>query len=192
LRHPFLKYYCCKSVSYNLILEKWRSQEKGADPEMVRLLDKGLIHFAGVIKNFNGKDILKIPGSGAAGGLGGGFKAFLNATLVSGINMVLDTVYFEKLIKNADMIITGEGKLDAQTAMGKAPHGVLNFAKKYSIPVIAIGGAVEAYEELNRQGFVAVFPILPVPSPLENAMDPDLAKVNIENTITQIMRLMKL
>jgi glycerate kinase len=165
------------------------SPQKGANPEMVKQLDYGLKHFAGIIKNFNGKEIDKLPGAGAAGGLGGGFKAFLNASLVSGINMVLETIGFEKLIQNADLIITGEGKLDAQTAMGKAPRGVLNMAAKYQIPVIAIGGAVEACEELNKQGFAAVFPILPAPVTLEKAMEPDFAKVNIENTITQIMKI---
>ena len=163
--------------------------QKGADSEMVKVLDDGLKHFAGIINHFNGMDIDRLPGAGAAGGLGGGLKAFLNASLVSGIRMVLDTIGFEQRIQNADLIITGEGKLDAQTAMGKAPRGVLDLAKKYHIPVIAIGGAVETCEELNRQGFAAVFPILPAPVTLEKAMDPDFAKTNIENTITQIMRI---
>ena len=163
--------------------------QKGADPEMVKLLDKGLKHFAGIIKNYNGIDINEIPGAGAAGGIGGGFKAFLNASLVSGINMVLDTIGFEKLIENADLIITGEGRLDAQTAMGKAPRGVLDRAEKFHIPVIAIGGAVEACNELNRNGFAAVFPILPAPATLEKAMQPDYAKENIQRTVTQIMRI---
>jgi glycerate kinase len=163
--------------------------QKGADSEMVKLLDDGLKHFASVIKNFNGINIDNIPGAGAAGGLGGGFKAFLNASLVSGINRMLDAIDFDKRIQDADLIITGEGKLDTQTAMGKAPRGVLDRAKKYHIPVIAIGGAVEAFEELNNQGFAAVFPILPIPTTLEKAMEPDFTKANIENTIIQIMRM---
>lgn len=165
------------------------SPQKGANPDMVKLLDEGLKHFADVIKKYNGVNINNLPGAGAAGGLGGGFKAFLNASLVSGIKMVLEAIGFEKLIKNADLIITGEGKLDVQTAMGKAPRGVLDIAEKYNIPVIAIGGAVEAFGELNRQGFAAVFPILPAPSTLKRAMETNYAKANIENTITQIMRI---
>jgi glycerate kinase len=161
--------------------------QKGADPEMVKLLDYGLKHFAGIIKKFNKIDIDEIPGAGAAGGIGGGFKGFLNASLVSGIDMVLDAIDFEKLIENADVIITGEGKLDTQTAMGKAPRGVLKRAAKYNIPVIAIGGAVESCNELNKNGFTAVFPILPAPSTLEKAMQPDYAQENIERTISQIM-----
>ena len=156
---------------------------------MVKLLDDGLKHFTKVIKKFNGLDIDKLLGAGAAGGLGGGFNAFLNASLVSGIKMVLEAAGFEKLIKNADLIITGEGKLDAQTAMGKAPRGVLDIANKHHIPVIAIGGTVEAFDTLNSQGFAAVFPILPAPSTLERAMEADYAKANIKNTITQILRL---
>lgn len=165
--------------------------QKGADQEMVEMLDAGLKHFAGIVKRYYGIDIDNIPGSGAAGGMGGGLKAFLNASLVSGINIVLETIDFESRIKNADLIITGEGKLDAQTAMGKAPRGVLEMAQNNNIPVIAIGGSVEAYNELNKQGFTAVFPVLPAPVTLEKALEPDFAKANIENTITQIIRIIK-
>jgi glycerate kinase len=162
--------------------------QKGATPRMVEELDAGLAHFAGVIERFNGSDIRDFPGAGAAGGLGGGFKALLGARLVSGIEMVLDATGFREAIADADLIITGEGKLDVQTAMGKAPRGVLEAAKAAGVPVIAIGGALEGAEELVGQGFAAVFPILPAPVSLEKAMERRYAMDNIERTVAQIMR----
>jgi glycerate kinase len=166
--------------------------QKGATREMVEELDSGLAHFAKVIKRTNGADIRDMPGAGAAGGLGGGFSALLGAKLVSGIEMVLDAAGFRETIDGADMIITGEGRLDAQTAMGKAPRGVLDAARRAGVPVVAIGGAVEAVGELNRQGFAAVFPILPAPVSLERAMEREYAMANIERTVAQIMSLMKI
>jgi glycerate kinase len=165
--------------------------QKGADLAMVEELDKGLFHFSSVMKDFTGTDITDFPGAGAAGGLGGGLKALFNAALVSGILLVLDAIHFRNLIKDADMIITGEGKLDKQTAMGKAPRGVLDIAQEYNIPVIAIGGSIEAVEKLNEEGFTAVFSILPEPVTLEKAMQTDYAEANIERTISQIMRVIK-
>lgn len=162
--------------------------QKGADPTMVQLLDQGLKSFAGVIHSYTGIDVEQCPGSGAAGGLGGGLVAFLKAKLTSGIDMVLQTIGFDRLIDQADLIITGEGKLDGQTAMGKAPRGVLDAASKRQIPVIAIGGAVESVDELNRQGFAAVFPILPGPASLVQAMERDYAQQNIRRTVEQLMR----
>jgi glycerate kinase len=166
--------------------------QKGADPEMAARLDQGLSHFAEVVLRSGLGDIRDLPGAGAAGGLGGGFVAMLGARLVSGIEMVLDATGFRETIADADLIITGEGRLDAQTAMGKAPRGVLLAARAAGIPVVALGGAVEAVEELNRQGFAAVFPILPAPVSLERAMEPQYAQENIERTVTQIMRLSKI
>jgi glycerate kinase len=165
--------------------------QKGADNQMVEELDKGLKHFAALIKSDNGSDIDSMPGAGAAGGLGGAFVAFLNAKLEPGVEMVLDAVKFATIIKNADMIITGEGKLDSQTAMGKAPCGVLNAAKKAGIPVVAIGGSVENADILNQQGFAGVFPILPRPATLEEAMNHDYTRENIQRTVHQLMSLIK-
>lgn len=162
--------------------------QKGADAVMVRQLDEGLKHFATVIRTHTDIDVEQCPGSGAAGGLGGGLVAFLKAKLTSGIDMVLETIGFDKLIRGADLIITGEGKLDGQTAMGKAPRGVLDAANKQHIPVIAIGGAVESVDELNRQGFAAVFPILPEPVSLNHAMESEYASENIRRTVEQLMR----
>jgi glycerate kinase len=164
--------------------------QKGADPMMVRQLDNGLKHFATVIQAALGKDIDSTPGAGAAGGLGGGFLAFLPATLKPGIQMVLEALDFDSHIRNADLIITGEGKLDRQTGMGKTPAGVLNAGKRQQIPVIAIGGAVEDSDALLQQGFLAVFSIQPGPVSLEQAMDKAFAATQITRITEQIVRLM--
>ena len=163
--------------------------QKGADAEMVEALDQGLRHFAQWIHTTQGIAIDHLPGAGAAGGLGGGLVAFLHARLTPGIEMVLDALQFDTQIAGADLILTGEGKLDAQTCMGKTPLGILRRAQRQGIPVVAIGGAVEASELLNQCGFLAVLPILPYPTSLAKAMDPTFTRQNIERTLTQVLRL---
>lgn len=163
--------------------------QKGADAEMVEALDQGLRHFAQLIHTTQGIAIDQLAGAGAAGGLGGGLVAFLNARLTPGIEMVLDALRFDTQITGADLIITGEGKLDAQTCMGKTPLGILRRAQQQGIPVVALGGAVEASEALNQCGFLAVFPILPYPTSLAEAMDSSFTQQNIERTIAQVLRL---
>ena len=165
------------------------ARQKGADDAMISQLDKGLKSFASVIHASFGKDIDSIPGAGAAGGLGGGFLAFLPATLKPGIQMVLEALDFDGRIQNADLIITGEGKLDRQTGMGKTPSGVLEAGKKQQIPVIAIGGSVEEVDTLLAQGFLAVFSIQSGPVSLEQAMDKSFAFSQIERIVEQIIRL---
>lgn len=165
------------------------ARQKGADDAMIYALDRGLKSFADVISRTESIDIDPLPGAGAAGGLGGGFMAFLNATLKPGIQTILEALRFEKQIENADLIITGEGKLDAQTGMGKAPEGILKIASKQDIPVVAIGGCIESCEALNKQGFLAVLPLLPCPVTLKKAMDKKFTCQNIERTIHQLMRL---
>ena len=164
--------------------------QKGADAEMVEALDQGLRHFAQLIQTTQGIAIDQLPGAGAAGGLGGGLVAFLQARLRPGIEMVLDALQFDTQIAGADLIFTGEGKLDAQTCMGKTPFGVLRHAQQQGIPVVALGGAVEASEALNRCGFLAVLPILPYPTSLAKAMDSTFTQQNIERTVTQVLRLL--
>ncbi len=162
--------------------------QKGADEQMVKKLDAGLKHFASIIKEQLSKDIDSIPGAGAAGGLGGAFLAFLPSTLKSGIQMVLDTIEFERIILGADLIFTGEGKLDDQTVKGKTPAGVLKVARRHNVPVIALGGNIQNADLLNDYGFQAVFPILPAPVSLEKAMEKKYAKENIRKTVKQIVR----
>lgn len=154
-------------------------------------LDNGLRHYAQVIKEYTNMDISQLPGAGAAGGMGGGLLPFLNAELQSGIEVILKTLRFEEVVRQAGLILTGEGKLDRQTGMGKALNGILRVGEKCQVPVIALGGAVEATEALNRMGFTAVLPIQPFPVTLEEAMQPEFTKENIERTVRQVVRIIK-
>lgn len=167
------------------------ARQKGADDAMIRSLDAGLRNLAGVIKRIEAIEIDDIPGAGAAGGLGGGCVAFLRAALKPGIQMVLDALRFDERIQGADLIITGEGKLDKQTCMGKTPYGVLQAGRRQSIPVIVMGGSVEEVEALNQSGFLAVFPLLPYPVSLEQAMDKDFTCQNIMRALEQQLRLIR-
>ncbi|MCS3101334.1 glycerate kinase [Bacteroides ovatus] len=103
----------------------------------------------------------------------------------------MKTLRFEEVVRQADLILTGEGKLDRQTGMGKALDGILRVGEKCQVPVIALGGAVEATEALNRMGFTAVLPIQPFPVTLEEAMRPEFTKENIERTVRQVVRIIK-
>ncbi|MEW8987725.1 MAG: glycerate kinase, partial [Bacillus sp. (in: firmicutes)] len=116
--------------------------QKGATPEMVKLLDKNLSHFADVIEKALGKSFRDIEGAGAAGGLGASLLAFLNADLKRGIDIVLHAMNFESVVKDADLVITGEGRIDSQTVYGKTPIGVAKAAKKYGVPVIGLAGSI--------------------------------------------------
>ena len=160
--------------------------QKGATPEMVEQLDRGLRNFARVIKEFSGVDIGEMEGAGAAGGVGGALKALLNATLVRGIDMVLDAIGFQQTIEECDLIITGEGKIDRQTTMGKAPSGVLAVANRSHIPTIAIGGSVEWCEELQNSAFTAIEAVTPEGMPLAEAIKAKTAKNNIRHTAKRI------
>lgn len=165
--------------------------QKGASPEMVEKLDAGLKHYSQVIKRQKNVDIENIPGAGAAGGMGGGLLPFFNAELKSGIETILDILHFEEALQDADLVLTGEGKLDEQTAMGKALGGILKAASKKDVPVIAIGGGVEAVDKLNEMGFTAVLSIQQQPISLELAMQKEIALRNIETTVSQLMRIIK-
>ena len=163
--------------------------QKGADPEMVAALDKGLQHLAQVIWQTTGHDIATLPGAGAAGGMGGTLSALLNAELKPGIDLLLDLTDFDKLIEGADLIITGEGKSDRQTVMGKVPSGILKRARRQGIPVILVSGSIEDADILNQAGFRAAFCITPAPMSLEEAMRPSTAGQNIMQTVGQICRI---
>lgn len=166
------------------------SPQKGATPEAVEILDEGLRNFSEVVKKITGKDTASYPGTGAAGGLGYAFLTFLNASLESGIKIIIDVTGLEDDIKDADFVITGEGKLDYQTAMGKAPIGIARLAKKYGRKVIAFGGGVteDAYK-CNEEGIDAVFSILQLPMTVEEAMEYETARKNLVATSYQVFRL---
>lgn len=166
--------------------------QKGATQEMVRALDDGLRSFADVVMNELGTDIHQIAGAGAAGGLGGAFTSLLNATLESGIQLVLDHIALEKMLIDVDFVITGEGKLDEQTSMGKAPLGVAKLAHIHGIPVIALaGGITEETSVLNEKGITAYFSIMNKPMSLEEAMDERVAFNNLRLCSNQLFKLIK-
>lgn len=167
------------------------ARQKGADDNMIVTLDKGMEAFAETILRITGKDLRAFPGAGAAGGLGGGLIAFLNAKLRPGIDLVLQLLDFERIIEGADLIITGEGKVDNQTIMGKVPFGVLEAAKSKNIPVIVIGGSVDDSVDMLQQGFKGAFSIVPGPMSLEKAMEHQLATINVRNTVAQIISIFK-
>ncbi len=165
--------------------------QKGADPEMVRKLDSNLAHFAGVIEEQLGKKVDKVPGAGAAGGLGAGLMAFLDAQLTRGFDLIAETVQLEKKILNANLVITGEGKIDAQTQYGKTPFGVAQLARKHKIPVLGVGGTIEKGAEiLYDHGFDVILPIMEKPADLAFALAN--AEQLLENTGERIGRFLKL
>ena len=131
--------------------------QKGASPKMVRELDAALVNFANKIKDQMGVDVFNVPGAGAAGGLGAGILAFLKGKLKPGIELVLDAVDFDNKVKGADLVLTGEGRIDGQTAYGKAPLGVAKVAQKYGISVLAFGGILgDGYEKVYEKGINSV------------------------------------
>jgi glycerate kinase len=159
---------------------------------MVKRLDAGLRNYARVIEAFNGNSVADMPGAGAAGGLGAGFKALLGARLERGIDMVLGAMHFDKIVADSDLVITGEGRLDRQTVMGKAPSGVLQAATRQGIPTIAIGGSVAWCKELEESDFAAIIPVVYGPIALDEAMSYDVARENVRRTAIQIAKLTNL
>ena len=136
--------------------------QKGADEATVKVLDDNLKNFAGVIRDCLGKDIAEVPGSGAAGGLGGGAIAFLNGRLAEGITIMTELSELDQKIKTADLVLTGEGKCDGQTLNGKTPYGVARIAQKYDVPVVMLAGIVgKGAEALYQNGVSDIYCIKP-------------------------------
>ena len=165
--------------------------QKGVTDDMKETLDQGMAHYAEVVSRDLGCDYTDYPGAGAAGGLGFAFLSFLGAELSPGIDLILNAVGLENELKNADVVITGEGRLDHQTAMGKAPVGVAKLAHKYGAKVIAIAGSVtREATACNDAGIDAFFPVVRGVTTLEDAMKPENAKENIRQTMNQVFRLL--
>ena len=164
------------------------SPQKGATTDEVQLLDKGLRHLAELYRQTTGHDIATLPGAGAAGGLGGALAAFLNAELRPGISLLLEANGFQDKIKGADLIITGEGRADRQTTMGKVPAGVLNKSRQAGIPVVLIAGQVADEEILRSAGFNQVYATTPPDMPLRTAMQKDVAQANISRSIERLLK----
>ena len=162
--------------------------QKGAAPEMVGVLDSALAHFAAIA----GGDP-DFPGSGAAGGLGYAFREFLGGELKSGVEIVLEETRFDDVVRNADIVVTGEGRLDSQTIMGKAPIGVAKRAKQYGKKVLAFSGcATPDAVAVNKHGIDAFFPILREVVSLEAALEKGNAAANLAATTEQVFRCLLL
>lgn len=168
------------------------SRQKGASEADVLLLDANVKHFAEVIQKKLGKEVAHIKGSGAAGALGGGFLAFLDAKLRSGIEIVLDTIDFDAKIKGADFVITGEGKIDAQSLMGKVISGISKRTQKQNIPLLALAGHVEDdVKEAHKYGVDAIFSIMNAPMALCDAMQKETTHKLMKHNVEEIFRLIK-
>lgn len=164
--------------------------QKGVTEDMKKTLDEAMAHFARVTSESLENDYMNIPGAGAAGGLGFAFLAYVGATLTPGIELILDAVGLEDELSGADVVVTGEGRLDFQTAMGKAPVGVAKLAKKYNARVVAFAGSVtKEATACNKEGIDAFFPILRGVCTLADAMDPVNARNNMIATVEQVFRL---
>ncbi len=166
--------------------------QKGATPEMIKEMDIWLHNYAALTKKIIPTADATIPGTGAAGGMGFAFLAYLNGTLQSGIDLVIKETELEKYVKDADVVVTGEGRLDGQSYMGKAPIGVAKLAKKFAKLVIAFSGCVTDDAVIcNEHGIDAFFPIVRTPCTLKEAMDADNAYKNLKDTAQQVFRLIK-
>ena len=157
--------------------------QKGATPDQVIALDARAKHFAEASTKHLGRDCQNMPGAGAAGGLGYAFLQYMKAACRSGIDLLLDTIHFDDLLQDADLVITGEGSVDRQTLMGKLPYGILQRAKKCGVPVILIAGRIADEQILLAAGFSRVACINPPDISQEIAMQPDTAKENIRKTV---------
>lgn len=165
--------------------------QKGADPDMVKLLDKNLAHYAGIIKEQLGIDFAEAPGAGAAGGLGYALLAFMGAKMGSGIDTMLDGVGFDRYLEDCDLVITGEGKIDGQSAFGKVPVGISKRAKKYGVPVLAIVGDIgEGAEAVYDYGIDSIMSSVNKAMPLSEAMERSAEL--LEEAAVRAMRMIKI
>jgi glycerate kinase len=156
----------------NLGAARVYAPQKGATPDDVSALERGLTNLAAVIQRDLGQQVGDLPGGGAAGGMGAGLKAFFDAQLQPGAQLVLELLQVETAIAAADLVLTGEGRLDYQTGFGKAPGAVAALACKHAVPCIAIAGMLDdSVYRLHDSGFSAVFSLCPGPVPLQQAID---------------------
>ena len=167
--------------------------QKGGNKEMLSQMDLWMKHYSELVKEYNPAANPEAPGSGAAGGLGFAFRSFLQGELKSGVSLILEETNLSEKMQGADLVITGEGRLDEQSAMGKAPIGVAKLAKAQEIPVLAFAGAVTVgAKACNQAGIDAYFPILREITTLEDAMNKETAKQNLADTVEQVMQLYRL
>ena len=165
--------------------------QKGADAAMVELLDRNLVHLGGLMEKQSGKDVAHMPGAGAAGAFGAGIVAFLGGRLQSGIETVLECVHFDELLKDADMVFTGEGQMDSQSLRGKAVIGIAGRAAKQQVPVTVIVGSVgDGAEQGYDMGITSIFSINRRAESFETSRYK--TKANFEATMDAVVRLLAL
>lgn len=162
--------------------------QKGANEAMLKRLDTAMHHYASVVAEWRGEDISNRAGMGAAGGAGFAFGALLDAMPISGIELVLSIVDFDTIIADASLVVTGEGRIDRQTVMGKAPAGVLRYAKRAGVPCIAVGGGVQWCNELRESDFDAIYAATPDGMPIAEAMKKEVATANLQRVATSIIK----
>ena len=167
--------------------------QKGVRPDEMAEMDAAVARFAGKVAAFAGRDCAALPGAGAAGGLGFALMSCLpNVTLRPGVDIVLDAVGLERDLRGAEIVVTGEGRMDGQTAMGKLPVGVARLARRHGCLVIAFaGGVAEDAERCNDAGIDAFFPIVRGVTTLDEAMRPEIAARNLERAAEQAFRLLR-
>lgn len=163
--------------------------QKGADEVTVGLLDDGLRSFANILLETTGVDVQTLRYAGAAGGIGGTLCSMLGADAVCGIDAVIGMMGFDDVVAGADIVVTGEGRMDATTLLGKAPYGVCKWARRYDAPVIAFTADVKDAQILNAAGFLAVFPIQSGVLSEEESMRPEVASANLRRTAFQTFRM---
>lgn len=157
--------------------------QKGATDKRLPILEAGMENVRSIIRKMTQIDLNEVPGAGAAGGIAGGLHALLGVELKPGIDVILQAQGFEELVKKADLVITGEGKSDRQTLMGKVPMGVLKAAQKYDVPVVLMSGIVEEKAAMLKAGFHEAIGIKPEKQSVEDAMKPGFAKHNLRNAV---------
>ncbi|MBR6660832.1 MAG: glycerate kinase [Bacteroidales bacterium] len=165
--------------------------QKGATPEMVEILESGIINFSKIITEKYGREVANLAGGGAAGGIGATLYSLFNASLENGISMILNSVNFDTLLSDTQLVITGEGKIDNQTLMGKVPFGILQAAKKKGVKCVAICGIYSPSKELEECGFEKIIEISPRDLPLEEVMQKNNATRNIESCIIKFINSMR-
>lgn len=164
------------------------ASQKGATPEQVEVLEEGVCHLAHLLSEMWGGNITQLAGAGAAGGAGGGVVALAGARLRRGIDVVLEAVEFARRVQGADLVITGEGRIDAQTLLGKAPSGVLAVAKDAGVKVVAVGGSVAMTSELAESDFAEILAATPEDMPLQEALKREVAQGNLSRAGERIAR----
>jgi glycerate kinase len=155
---------------------------------MVEELERGMANYAERVQETINEDFSHIPGAGAAGGLGYALLSFMGATIRPGIDIVIEATGLKELAKDCDLIVTGEGRIDRQTTMGKAPGGILRIAREMGKRVVAVGGTIDHCKELDKSDFEALYATMPEGMSLDRAMQSEVAKENLRRTAQQIAK----